>query len=200
MFGPCQGAVVLGADAARATITLDAGLGILPVHTTLTPRGAGWVLAPSEGAAAVYLVRGGARRLDRPSVIQPGDRFLLGSLQGPGFTAWDRPPVAAAPAPVTAGRAVSAGAPAPSTQPGRAGPGRAPPTAGALGREVVRRGEVELMRHGAAQDAARWYHRWRGGTLFQPHVIVGALFALGSMMVAGCGGISAIVWKILHDG
>ena len=75
-------------------------------------------------------------------------------------------------------------------------PPRRPPTAQDLAREVRRQLHTEAARHGAVQEFERLRFRARAGTLFQPRVIVAALFALGGGALVACSGI--VAWFLHH--
>ncbi|MFZ5479680.1 MAG: hypothetical protein ACOZNI_23135 [Myxococcota bacterium] len=75
-------------------------------------------------------------------------------------------------------------------------PSRRPPTADDIAREAARQLGVEAMRKGPVQDLQRLLFQLNAGTLFQPRVIVGVLFALGGGAFTVCAGV--VGWVLAH--
>ncbi|MCK6524339.1 hypothetical protein L6R49_23280 [Myxococcota bacterium] len=180
VFGPFEGVMVaIGTDASRCNITLNPGPGLMPVHAFIAPRAPGqYTVQATEYGAEVYVFQGArATRIDGSATLKVGDSFALGDAGGPRF-------IVGEPAP---GQGVA------SQSAGRASDlrlgGRRMPTAADLQNEVQRQAMSELMRQKPIADAARGYWRVKSGAIFQPRYIIGAVVGLGSVMVAGCGGL-----------
>lgn len=192
-FGPFSGVVTVGADARCQVLVGD--VGVLGVHARVTERPGGWTLEPGTPGAPLFASRRSARNapVTGPIELVAGDSFALGHAGGVRFTVGGQPMRPVAKAGAAAGTSAS-----PSSQGARArsGPGRGPPTGGAIAAEVRRQAEVEAMRLGPLQDLRRLLFRANAGTLFQPRYIVAALFAFGGGAFVACAGV--VTWVVAH--
>lgn len=182
VFGPFEGVMVaIGTDASKCNITLNPAPGLVGVHAFIAPRAPGqYTVQATEYGAEVYVFQGArATRIDGSATLKVGDSFALGDAGGPRFIVGEP----------EQGRGVaSAGQSAGRASDLRLG-GRRMPTAADLQSEVQRQAMSELMRQKPIAEAARGYWRVKSGSIFQPRYIIGAVLGLGSLMVAGCGGL-----------
>ncbi|MEY3210657.1 MAG: hypothetical protein RIT28_1138 [Pseudomonadota bacterium] len=180
VFGPFEGVMVaIGTDPSKCNITLNPAPGLVGVHAFIAPRAPGqYTVQATEYGAEVYVFQGArAARIDGSATLKVGDSFALGHAGGPRFIVGE-PEAGTASAGQSAGRASDV----------RLG-GRRMPTAGDLQNELQRQAMTNLMRQKPIADAARGYWRVKSGAIFQPRYIIGAVVGLGSLMVAGCGGL-----------
>ncbi len=180
-FGPFPQGAALGSDSSRCHITLPAAMGIAPVHAWISPAGAGWVVRAVEASAAIFVVYGGngAPAPVRGSApISAGDAVMLGNPQGPRFTL---------------------ALPPPAVHSARGGP-RQLPTAGAMAQEVKRQVGVGVMTSGSGAQVSQLLYKLRSGALLQPRYIIAGILGLGTAAAAGCSGLAAVIWGLLHTG
>jgi hypothetical protein len=180
VFGPFEGVMVaIGTDASKCNITLNPAPGLVGVHAFIAPRAPGqYTVQATEYGAEVYVFQGArAARIDGSATLKVGDRFALGDAGGPRVIVGE-PEAGTTSAGQSAGRASDL----------RLG-GRRMPTAGDLQNELQRQAMTNLMRQKPIAEAARGFWRVKSGAIFQPRYIIGAVVGLGSLMVAGCGGL-----------
>ncbi len=206
--GPYNDALLHVGTDGRCTLVLPQGAGVRGVHATITPNNGLWSIAPGEAGAAIFLEEGPGRvrRLSTTTSLRPGDRVRLGTTSGPTLALDDGTqgkPVIAPPAAIPLQTPGMGSAPTYNSSPSRSGsPRNRMPTADALSAEIARRAEVEAMRQAPVQDVARFWHRYRSGTLMRPDVIVGAGISMLTALCGLCGGGGASFWyvwqKFLH--
>ncbi|HNC94669.1 MAG TPA: FHA domain-containing protein [Myxococcota bacterium] len=206
--GPYQEPLLHVGTDGRCNLVLPQGAGVRAVHATITPGNGTWTIAPGEAGAAIFLEEGPGRvrRLSTSTALRPGDRVRLGTTSGPTLAMDDGTqgkPVLAPPAPAPLPTVGAGAAPSYSSPPARPSSSRnRMPTADAISAEIARRAEVEAMRQAPVQDVARFWHRYRSGTLMRPDVLVGAGISLLTALCGLCGGGGASFWyvwqKFLH--
>ena len=191
-FGPFQdGSIHLGNDNRRCQIVLDASHGVLPMHCTvaINPNG-GLTLSPVSRVAQTFLQKAGNPKVwpvQQAVGINPGDTVILGHQAGPRFLVQQENP-----------------APAPGAGPPRGGRGRggAAGYAKGMANYAMRRQKAKLIaRNPIARQLYQLQHRWKTGALMRPHVILGSVLALVTVVgaaMASCGaGAIAIVQGLL---
>jgi len=185
-FGPFDAtSIALGSDADQCHIALSQDLGIYPVHTWLAQNGSNWIIQPADARARVFLYRGGrgpSINVTTATTIANGDRFALATEQGVQF--------------VLEIAASSAQTRNEHNRPGSRG-GRRPPTAQDMGNEIKRQIGVSVMTSGPGAKANHFLYRLKSGAYFQPRYIVGALIAVGGMLMTGCSGLLVAISQFL---
>ena len=189
-FGPFEtGVVSLGSDAGRCQIVLHPSLGVRPVHAQVSFQGGQVVVQPVEMSGPVFFCsrdRAIGDRMRGAASLAVGDGFALVTANGPRFTLSIAQPVAPPPRPT---------GPLPGfPQP----PGAHRLNAKSMQREVNRQVGAELHRLVPVSTFSKFAYQLKTGALFQPRYVVGALLALGSALVVGCGGVMTAVYAWMH--
>ena len=204
-FGPFTNRIDVGSDRKTCQLVLDGRHGVFPHHAVAVQNErAVLTLQPVGPQAQVFVIPYGQAQtwpVRAPVQVKPGDTIVFGTPAGPRFLVWVDPKHLKSREQVLA-EAKAAG--------GEAGALHALGTAldgviggpkhGGYSGEIKRRAQAELLRSGPFQQMYGLWTRARSGSLTQPRVIVGIVFALLGIIGTGsltCSGVFYAIYRVV---